>query len=230
MYLKDDLYKIFKKQGRYTGVLIFASNSKDYLKEAVTSFVDNLFDWSESTKKVNFRVFTTEKGYPVETILEFLAFERKRAVDSPAKVVILHDAELLGIYADKVLKVIEEPNPDSLIILTSTNPYLILPTIRSRSFVFSEYLDEVPYLTTVKDKYLWFLTKDSFPTEEDVKAILGLGLGTVVEALMINSTRKDYLEIAKKTSALLKANIKMENVILYLLYNFWLLRGEENHG
>jgi DNA polymerase III delta prime subunit len=53
--------------------------------------------------------------------------------EAPSKVFIIHDAErMLPAGSNALLKTLEEPRPDALIILLSKEPHQLLPTIVSR--------------------------------------------------------------------------------------------------
>ncbi len=67
----------------------------------------------------------------VKKVLEFLS--QKKPNNIAKKVVVIDEAQALGIEAaNALLKVLEEPPPDSLIILISSNAQSLPTTIRSR--------------------------------------------------------------------------------------------------
>jgi len=69
----------------------------------------------------------------VEQVAEFLQAASFRPYEGRWKVFILVDADRLNVQSqNKVLKTLEEPAPDTVIILTSATPEALLPTIRSR--------------------------------------------------------------------------------------------------
>jgi len=69
----------------------------------------------------------------VEQVAEFLQAAQFRPFEGRWKVFILVDADRLNVQSqNKVLKTLEEPAPDTAIILTSAVPEALLPTIRSR--------------------------------------------------------------------------------------------------
>jgi DNA polymerase-3 subunit delta' len=69
----------------------------------------------------------------VEQVAEFLQAASFRPYEGRWKVFILVDADRLNVQSqNKVLKTLEEPAPDTAIILTSAAPEALLPTIRSR--------------------------------------------------------------------------------------------------
>lgn len=71
--------------------------------------------------------------HPVEQIREMIAEIHKPPFEAPKKMFILHDAERMQpVSANALLKTLEEPDLDSCIVLLSSTPNEILPTILSR--------------------------------------------------------------------------------------------------
>ncbi len=88
----------------------------------------NLFDWIEQIKeKENSQgKITAEECNDIIRKLSLKSFE------SEYKVLVLWMPEYLGNEGNKLLKLIEEPPPNTLFILVAENESLILPTIVSR--------------------------------------------------------------------------------------------------
>ncbi len=83
-----------------------------------------------------YREITPEKGsITIEQVRNLIAFFRLK-VPGKAKikrVAVIHAAELMGTEAQNaLLKALEEPPDDSVLILVSPQPQNLLPTIRSR--------------------------------------------------------------------------------------------------
>jgi DNA polymerase-3 subunit delta' len=99
----------------------------------------NLFDWIEMIKsKENSQgKITSEECNDIIRKLSLKSFE------SPWKILILWLPELMGNEGNKLLKLIEEPPPDTLLMLVSENEAQLLPTIVSRC-----QLIKVPVLET----------------------------------------------------------------------------------
>lgn len=73
------------------------------------------------------------KVIPVETIRSVSAFLSLKGKYGNRQIVIIRPAEAMNIYgANGLLKTLEEPTPEALIILITNKPSLLLPTIRSR--------------------------------------------------------------------------------------------------
>ena len=69
----------------------------------------------------------------VESIRDLVSRINVSASVSRYKVVVIHDAERMNAQsANILLKTLEEPPPDTTILLLTAHPYALLPTIRSR--------------------------------------------------------------------------------------------------
>jgi DNA polymerase-3 subunit delta' len=75
----------------------------------------------------------TSKVIKVDQIRELLDFAAKSAQMSGYRVVIVSPAHVLNVQAaNALLKTLEEPGRDTLFLLLTDSPLLLLPTIRSR--------------------------------------------------------------------------------------------------
>ncbi len=106
--------------------------STDYIKEW-RAFISanpygNVYDWLQ--------FIGAENKQGNITALECSDIIRKmslKSFESEYKILIMWMPELLGKEGNKLLKLIEEPPPDTLFILVAENDTLILPTILSRT-------------------------------------------------------------------------------------------------
>ena len=84
-----------------------------------------------------FRILQPEKGnITIEQIRDLIGFFRLKVPGKAAikRVVVIDDAETMGHEAQNaLLKLLEEPPQDSVLILTSSQSDHLLPTIRSRT-------------------------------------------------------------------------------------------------
>jgi len=72
----------------------------------------------------------------IEQVRKMLGFLQLSGAESDRRVAILDDAELLNKQAaNALLKGLEEPSPGSLILLVSSDPSRLPPTVRSRSLL-----------------------------------------------------------------------------------------------
>jgi len=100
------------------------------------SLAMQLLGASELETHAYFRVITPVKGtIAIEQIRELIGFFRLK-VPGAAKikrVAVIQDADAMGGEAQNaLLKLLEEPPSDSVLVLTSSQPQSLLPTIRSR--------------------------------------------------------------------------------------------------
>jgi len=116
--------------------------STDYITEW-RKFVEatpygNLFDWLQSIHAENKQGnITSEECGDIIHKMSLKSFE------STFKILIIWMPEMLGKNGNKLLKLIEEPPPDTLFILAAENDALVLPTILSRT-----QLIKIPILQT----------------------------------------------------------------------------------
>lgn len=90
-------------------------------------------------------------GYSVDQIKELRGRLSLRRSIASERIIVLEDAEALsggsGAPANALLKILEEPRPNTRLLLLSTRPEGILPTIRSRCQIF-----RIPQLEELKSE------------------------------------------------------------------------------
>lgn len=129
-------YPALKKDSRHDRVLStdFISEWREFMQQFpynnVTDWIDFLKENSKSkienpvNKQGNITVFECDD---ITHKLSLKAFE------GPYKILIMWMPEYLGKEGNKLLKLIEEPPPDTLFIFVAENEEAILPTILSRT-------------------------------------------------------------------------------------------------
>ena len=119
---------------------------------------------------------TIQQVREVETELKFRSFSGRK------KVVIVDPATLMNRPAQNaLLKTLEEPPPDSLLILISSRPGELLPTLRSRCLALS-------FGALPPESVQSYLTSKERLTPEEAKRLAGVSLGSLGKALR---TRND---------------------------------------
>ncbi|HQV05338.1 MAG: hypothetical protein R2796_02230 [Chitinophagaceae bacterium] len=88
----------------------------------------NLFDWISIIKENE----NSQGNITAEECNDIIRKLSLKSFESPYKILMLWMPEYLGKSGNKLLKLIEEPPPDTLIILVAENEDRILPTILSR--------------------------------------------------------------------------------------------------
>ena len=106
--------------------------STDYISEW-RSFISenpygNLYDWLQYIQAEN-----KQGNITVHECADIIRKMNLKSFESRFKVLIMWMPEMLGKEGNKLLKLIEEPPPDTLFILVAENESLILPTILSRT-------------------------------------------------------------------------------------------------
>lgn len=107
--------------------------------------------------------------------------------ESPWKVFILHDAERMLTYsANALLKTFEEPSKQSIIILLSSHPEALLPTLLSRCRM-------VRFCPLSTDEIALFLQEKYAKTEAEAQLIASQTQGSVGTAVRLVETGGDPL-------------------------------------
>jgi replication-associated recombination protein RarA len=101
-----------------------------------TSLAAELLSVPNPESHAYFRAIQPEKGnIPIEQIRELISFFRLKVPGDTRikRLAVIQDADGMGAEAQNaLLKLLEEPPADSVLILTSSQPQRLLPTIRSR--------------------------------------------------------------------------------------------------
>jgi DNA polymerase-3 subunit delta' len=88
----------------------------------------NLFDWIEMIKEKE----NSQGKITAEECNDIIRKLGLKSFESEYKILIMWMPEMLGTEGNKLLKLIEEPPPNTLFILVAENDALVLPTIVSR--------------------------------------------------------------------------------------------------
>ncbi len=153
------------------------SVSNDFINEwrefIATQLYGNVYDWLQfigaENKQGN---ITAEECNQIIHKLSLKSFESKY------KVLIMWMPEFLGKEGNKLLKLIEEPPPDTLFIFVAEDENAILPTILSRT-----QLIKIPSLN--KDEIEEALIQKANATAERAAQVAALSEGNYREALQI---------------------------------------------
>ncbi|MBY0528740.1 MAG: hypothetical protein K2P51_00950 [Rhabdochlamydiaceae bacterium] len=105
--------------------------------------------------------------------------------EAPVKVFILHDAHLmLPASSNALLKTLEEPHLDSYIILLTSEPESMLPTILSRC-------RKIPFFPIPENEMLNYLERELNQTPEQARKTAFLAHGSFARAHQILSQSQD---------------------------------------
>lgn len=121
---------------------------------------------------------------PVDAVQKIAPFLHKTASHGGWRVVILDEAHTLNRHGQNaILKIVEEPPPRALILLTVTTPGVLLPTIRSRSRVL-----QLSPLGAEDMKTLLHAAAPQTPPDE-ADAVIKLSNGSIGFALKVIRTQ-----------------------------------------
>jgi len=158
--------------------------SDDYIAEFCEFMADSPFmdfeNWLLKLDNIN-----AQPAIYVEESVELIRKLSYTAHASEYKIVLMWLPERLREdAANKLLKLIEEPHPDTLFIITSDNSRAILPTIYSR-------LRRIA-VTRYSDGEVGRWLQDNYPVEAaDAAALARMAGGNLVEAARMVSVSKD---------------------------------------
>ncbi len=151
--------------------------STDYIsewREFITQYpYGNIYDWLQFIGAENKQGNIT--AYECNDIIRKLSL---KSFESGYKILIMWMPEYLGNEGNKLLKLIEEPPPDTLFILAAENESLILPTIISRM-----QLLKIPSLETKDIEQA--LTERANVSVEQAKQIASVSQENYREALQL---------------------------------------------
>jgi DNA polymerase III subunit delta' len=130
-------------RGRLSHSLLLAGDDAEGLSAAGLALADRLLNRAGNGGHnmppdrhpdcIQVRPAGRSRSIKVESIRDLVSRVNVSASVSRYKVVVIHDAERMNVQAANILlKTLEEPPADTTILLLTTRPYALLPTIRSR--------------------------------------------------------------------------------------------------
>lgn len=162
---------VTKKAGEKPIATDFIADWREFIK---LNPYGNLFDWIELIKEKD----NSQGKITAEECNDIIRKLSLKSFESPWKILIMWLPELMGHEGNKLLKLIEEPPVNTLLILVSENEAGLLPTIVSRC-----QLIKIPQLETATiEKALIERNKTS---PEIAKQLAPLCEGSYREALQL---------------------------------------------
>jgi DNA polymerase III subunit delta' len=173
-YIHPDIHFSFPIIPKKTGTPTVSDDYINEWREFITSWpYGNVYDWLQflgaENKQGN---ITAEECNQINHKLSLKSFE------SRYKILIMWMPEFLGKEGNKLLKLIEEPPPDTLFIFVAEDENAILPTILSRT-----QLIKIPLLFSGEIESGLINTANATP--ERAIQIAGLSEGNYREALQL---------------------------------------------
>jgi len=161
--------------------------STDFIKEwrefVVTNPYGNVYDWLQFIGAENKQGNIT--AHECNDIIRKLNL---KSFESEYKILVMWMPEFLGKEGNKLLKLIEEPPPNTLFILVAENEDLVLPTILSRT-----QLVKIPLLTNAEVEVA--LELNAGVKIEKALQIAALAEGNYREALQLLQHADDDWEV-----------------------------------
>lgn len=146
----------------------------------------NVFDWLQFIGAEN-----KQGNITADECNEIIHKLNLKSFESPFKILIMWMPEYLGNQGNKLLKLIEEPPPDTLFILVAENDSKMLTTILSRC----QLIKVPPIEQEALEQH--FLSKGNLSAEQ-ARLIAGASEGNYREALdLINHASEDYLSLLR---------------------------------
>ncbi|MFS8082634.1 MAG: ATP-binding protein, partial [Ginsengibacter sp.] len=172
-------YPALKRDARHDKVLStdYAASWREFIEESPYGHVSDWIDFLKANSKLKIESPANKQGnitvHECEDILRKFSL---KAFENKYKILIMWMPEYLGITGNKLLKLIEEPPPDTLFIFVAEDESRILPTILSRT-----QLIKIPLFDhdTLSDT----LVKKDGLDEEKASQIATLAEGNIREAL-----------------------------------------------
>lgn len=116
------------------------------LKTKALKFAEKIQD-----NKPDLHVLETEKSISINQIRELQELLSLKPYSGKYKIAIIPEAHLMTVQAQNaLLKTLEEPSGQAVLILTSPSEYLLLPTIISRCQI-KRFYQEIPKITELSE-------------------------------------------------------------------------------
>jgi DNA polymerase III subunit delta' len=183
---------VTKKPGEKPIATDFITEWREFIK--LTPY-GNSFDWIEMIKEKE----NSQGKITAEECNDIIRKLNLKSFESEYKILIMWMPEYLGNEGNKLLKLIEEPPPNTLFILVTENESLILPTIVSRC-----QLIKIPELE-IKDIEEALISRNK--TEPAIaRQVAGISDGNYREALqLVQHTEEDWQSLLREwLNAILK--------------------------
>lgn len=137
MSKQKEYFKNVLKNGQLSHAYLFSGpegiGKKDFAYELFRLVNDREAEGDPDFKLITPRTEDDETKIYIEDIRDLKTFLSFKVYTGPYKFVVINDADRLTLEAsNSILKVLEEPTPFSVIVLTSSKPRQLLPTILSR--------------------------------------------------------------------------------------------------
>lgn len=163
------------------------SVSTDYIQEwrnfISKSPYGNIYDWLQFIEADN-----KQGNIPVYECVDIQKKLSLKSFESRFKILIMWMPEFLGKEGNKLLKLIEEPPPDTIFIFVAEDEKMILPTIISRTQLIS--------IPPLKDTDIEERLNLTISSQERVHQIASISEGNYRESLKLSATTEDDWQLS----------------------------------
>lgn len=124
-----------------------------------------------------------------------------KPLETEKKIFLIRNAESMNTHAqNKLLKTLEEPPKNVIILIGTTSVYPLLPTVLSRVKKFE--------VQAFSDEKIFSAVKEDFPDEKRLREAILLSNGMVgkVRELYYENTRQEYVDLALKILSDMKSS------------------------
>lgn len=134
-------------EGRLHHGILLLGSSLQQLESSCLDLIGTIFSLNESQNEhpdlFHLRPAGKARIISVEKTRELISNLNRTSNQGGAKVAVIHEADRMRKEAaNAFLKTLEEPPPDTYLLLLSTRPYSLLATIRSRCLLTRLHMDE----------------------------------------------------------------------------------------
>ncbi len=175
---------ITKKNGEKSVSADFISEWREFIS---MNPYGNVYDWLQFINAEN-----KQGNITASECNEIIKYLNLKSFESEYKILIMWMPEFLGKEGNKLLKLIEEPPPNTLILLVAENEDLILPTILSRT-----QLIKIPALSVTDIETALELRAGAKP--EIARQVAAICEGNYREAVQLSQhAENDWLQILRE--------------------------------
>jgi len=201
-------YPAIKRDSKHDRVLStdFITEWREFVQQSPYSSVSDWINFLKQNSKLKIENAVNKQGNI--TVNECDEITRKlslKAFESPYKILIMWMPEFLGKEGNKLLKLIEEPPPDTLFIFVAEDENAILPTILSRT-----QLIKIPSLSNEDIENELIHNHNVAP--ENAVQFAAIAEGNYREALLLlKNPEEDYqAQVREWLNVTLKNNISIQ--------------------
>jgi DNA polymerase-3 subunit delta' len=136
----------------------------------------------DTTANLNYMEIEPEGGYLKIDKIRDLQRRARHKMDTATRVIVVEGADAMQkSAANAFLKTLEEPTPGTVIVLLSSRPSLLLPTILSRC----QRINFSPLSRETVTSLIMDMDREASITAEEAKGIALLSMGSMTAALLI---------------------------------------------